>query len=95
MRKIAFIAGAGIGFVLGSKAGPTAYQQLEANVRKLAGRPEVQDAVEQAKGKVADKLPTSNGSSSEPLAAKTSSAPEPVGSFETGAPITPETPVSP
>lgn len=94
MRKITFVLGAGVGFVLGSKAGPGAYQQLEAKARKVAGRPEVQDAVEQLKSTAADKLPSSD-SDTEPVVPEPATVPETAGYFETGAPITSETPVLP
>jgi hypothetical protein len=73
VKKLWFLAGVGAGFLLGSRAGRGPYEQVEAKVRELGGRPEVQQAVgqvtEAAKGqagqvaeKVTDKLPgTSNG----------------------------------
>jgi hypothetical protein len=70
MRKVTFLVGAGVGFVLGSRVGRGPYQQLEAKVRNVAGRPEVQDAVDRAKGaaknqvtSITDRLPSSNGGS--------------------------------
>ena len=45
MRKITFLLGAGIGFILGSLTGP--YQQLVSKVREITRRPEVQDTVAQ------------------------------------------------
>jgi hypothetical protein len=68
MRKIIFLVGAGVGFVLGSKAGSGPYRKLESKVRDVAGRPEVHDAVDRARdgarnkiASVADKMPSSNG----------------------------------
>src|ERR1700744_5888379 len=74
MGKITFLLGAGVGFVLGSRAGSAPYQQLESKVRQVSRRPEVKDAVDQlastAKGqatavteKLGDKLPSSGASS--------------------------------
>jgi hypothetical protein len=74
MRKITFLLGAGVGFVLGSKAGSAPYQQLESKVRQVSRRPEVREAVDQLAGtakdqaaavteKVGDKLPSSGASS--------------------------------
>jgi hypothetical protein len=77
MKKIIFLAGAGVGFLLGSRAGNEPYQRLEAEVRKLAGRSDVQEVVGQAKSAVneqvgnvthlvAEKMPTSgNGAPSQ------------------------------
>lgn len=49
MKKLSFLLGLGIGFLLGSRAGSRPYQQLEAKVRSAARRPEVQDAVGKTK----------------------------------------------
>lgn len=64
MGKMTFVVGVGIGFVLGSRAGRQTYDQMEAKVRDLAGRPEVHEAVDTAKSgaaaaahSVADRLP--------------------------------------
>jgi hypothetical protein len=42
MRKITFILGAGIGFLLGSKAGNGPYEQVEAKLREAIKRPKPQ-----------------------------------------------------
>jgi hypothetical protein len=73
MKKLTFLFGAAVGFLLGSKVGHEPYAQVESKVKELAGRPEVQDAMEKAKGaaqeqvdhvaeKVNDKLPSSGSS---------------------------------
>jgi hypothetical protein len=49
MKRLMLLLGLGAGFVLGSRAGKALYEQLEANVRRIAGRPDVQDTVAQAK----------------------------------------------
>jgi hypothetical protein len=70
MRKLTFVVGAGVGFVLGSRAGKGPYEQLEARVRGVANRPDVQktvgdltstakDQVSSATEKVTDKIPGS------------------------------------
>jgi len=46
MRKLLFVAGAGIGFVLGSMAGRQPYDLLESKIRKVKARPDVQEAVD-------------------------------------------------
>lgn len=78
MKRLALLVGIGIGFVMGSRAGRGAYDQIEAKFRELTGKPAVRDVVDQvsgavkeqtsaAKDKVMDKLPSgdSNGSKTE------------------------------
>ena len=71
MKKLAFLIGLGVGFLLGSKTGTGPYQELEARVRSIANRPEVRDTVETTKdaageqvreavSKVSDRLPGSD-----------------------------------
>lgn len=78
MKKLLLLVGAGIGFVLGSRAGRGPYEQLDGQARKFLGRPTVQQRLDAAKsaashglegvtGKAKDKLPgTSNGSDPTP-----------------------------
>jgi hypothetical protein len=49
MKKLAFLIGVGIGFLLGSKTGTGPYEQLETKVRSIANQPDVRDAVETSK----------------------------------------------
>jgi hypothetical protein len=49
MKKLLFLLGLGIGFLIGSRAGSGPYEQLETKVRSVANRPEVQEVVENAK----------------------------------------------
>ena len=49
MKKLLFVIGLGIGFLLGSRAGTGPYQELEQKVRELRHRPEVEEAVGRAK----------------------------------------------
>ena len=49
MKKLAFLIGVGVGFLLGSKTGTGPYQELEERVRSIANRPEVRDADETTK----------------------------------------------
>jgi hypothetical protein len=49
MKKLVFMLGIGIGFMLGSRAGRGPYEGLEEKVRSLRERPEVDDAMQRAK----------------------------------------------
>ena len=68
MKRLSFLMGVGVGFVLGSRAGRGPYERLETNVKKIAGQADVQDAahqvhdvvqekVNQTAGKISDALP--------------------------------------
>ena len=79
MKKLIFLVGAALGFVLGSKVGPGPYAQVEKKARELANRPEVQDAVEKTKGAVqeqvnqlSDKMPLGDPRGSEGLSTQAS-----------------------
>lgn len=87
MKKLAFLIGLGLGFLLGSKAGTGPYQELETMVRSIANRPDVRDAVETTKeaavqqatdavSKVADRIP----GGAESVAPATSSSKSPAAS---------------
>jgi hypothetical protein len=56
MKRLWFLIGVGVGFVLGSRAGRGPYQQLEANVRKMLGQPEVRHTMAQVRDTVQDKV---------------------------------------
>lgn len=49
MKKLAFLIGVGVGFLLGSKVGKAPYEELKTKVRSITHRPEVRDAVETTK----------------------------------------------
>jgi hypothetical protein len=68
MKKLLLLVGAALGFVLGSKMGREPYERLEAQVRRLAGRPEVQDALDSVAGKAADLTHTVGGAVTTKLA---------------------------
>lgn len=54
MKKLFLFLGVAVGFVLGSRSGRAPYERLEAQVRQLVGRPEVQGAVDAAFDKATD-----------------------------------------
>lgn len=43
-KKLTLAAAAGVGYVLGAKAGQERYRQIEAKFREIAGMPAVQNA---------------------------------------------------
>lgn len=49
MRRLSFLLGLAVGFVLGSKSGSAPYEQLVCKVRSIAHQPEVHDTIEEAK----------------------------------------------
>ncbi|WP_246954870.1 hypothetical protein [Brachybacterium sp. Marseille-Q7125] len=49
MKKFIFLAGLGIGFVIGSRAGRGPYESLERTARQVAEDPEVQRRAAQAR----------------------------------------------
>jgi hypothetical protein len=55
--KILFIAGLGIGYVLGTRAGREKYEQLKTGAMKLWNDPRVQRQVDNAEAFVKDKAP--------------------------------------
>lgn len=74
MRKLTFIMGLALGYVLGTRAGRERYEQLRKTARDLSQTPAVQNATRSAKdaagnaagkaadavaGRVGDKLPAS------------------------------------
>jgi transcription elongation factor len=74
MRKLTFLAGLALGYVLGTRAGRERYEQLRRTAHDLSQTPAVQSATRNAKqaagsaagkaadavaGKVGDRLPTS------------------------------------
>ena len=72
MKKLVFLLGVAVGFLIGSKIGHEPYAQVEKKMRELAALPEVQDAMNKAKGaaseqfgqiteKVSDKIQSSSG----------------------------------
>jgi hypothetical protein len=55
--RILFIAGLGIGYVLGTRAGRERYEQLKSGAMKLWNDPRVQRQVDNAEAFVKDKAP--------------------------------------
>ncbi len=57
MGKLVFLAGLGIGFVLGARQGRGAYEKLKAQAAGAWNNPTVQKGVAQAQGVIRDKVP--------------------------------------
>lgn len=57
MGKIAFIAGIGVGYVLGARAGKERYEQLKTQADKAWSNPQVQQRVTSAQETVKAKAP--------------------------------------
>jgi len=55
--KILFVAGLGLGYVLGTRAGREKYEQLKSSAMKLWNDPRVQRQVDAAENFVKDKAP--------------------------------------
>ena len=55
--KILFVAGLGLGYVLGTRAGREKYEQLKSGAMKLWNDPRVQRQVDAAESFVKDKAP--------------------------------------
>lgn len=55
--KILFVAGLGVGYVLGTRAGREKYEQLKSTATKLWNDPRVQRQVDAAETFVKDKAP--------------------------------------
>ncbi|MBO0692546.1 MAG: hypothetical protein J2P58_06590 [Acidimicrobiaceae bacterium] len=92
MKKLLTLVGIGIGFILGSRVGRGPYEQIEGEVRKFAGRPEVHDRFESArtaatqqlsglKSKATSKFPSS-GNGAKPASEEASTSTESASSGE-------------
>ena len=57
MKKLILLAGVGIGYVLGTKAGRERYEQIKGMARGFAGNPKVQETVSKAQDTVAAQAP--------------------------------------
>jgi hypothetical protein len=57
MRKLTILVAAGIGYVLGAKAGRTRYEQIRTATRRVAGNPQVRSAARHAQETVQHQAP--------------------------------------
>jgi hypothetical protein len=49
IKKLFFVAGAGVGYVLGTRAGRQQYEAMKSKAREVLDRPEVQEVTEVVK----------------------------------------------
>jgi hypothetical protein len=57
MKKLSLLAAAGVGYVLGARAGRARYEQIASGARRVAGNPKVQAAAGRAQETVAQQAP--------------------------------------
>ena len=57
MKKLMLLAAAGVGYVLGTRAGRARYEQIRRAVRKVAGDPRVQSTAHHAAELAKEKAP--------------------------------------
>ena len=57
MSKLRFLAGVGVGYVLGARAGRQRYEQIKSGAQGVWNNPKVQDAVSHAQDVAAQKAP--------------------------------------
>jgi hypothetical protein len=57
MKKLLLLAAAGVGYVLGTKAGRERYEQIRGTFQKVKDDPRVQEKAQQAADFAADKAP--------------------------------------
>jgi hypothetical protein len=57
MKKMTILTAAGVGYVLGARAGRARYEQIAGAARRFAGNPKVQAAAGRAQETVAEQAP--------------------------------------
>lgn len=71
MKKLPLLAAAGVGYVLGSKAGRGRYEQIRSGARRVAQNPRVQSASSRATDAVKDTVTTAATTAAGKVADKT------------------------
>lgn len=61
MRRMTFVTGFSLGYLLGAKAGRQRYEQIMRQLRRLAGQPVVHDAATAVKDEAIDLLSAAKG----------------------------------
>lgn len=57
MKKLSFLTGFGLGYVLGARAGRQRFEQLKSGAQGVWNNPKVQETVSQAQDYAAEKAP--------------------------------------
>ncbi|GEP37774.1 hypothetical protein NPS01_14370 [Nocardioides psychrotolerans] len=61
MSKLSLLAAAGVGYVLGARAGRERYEQIKVQAQKVARNPKVQDAAQRAQDVAAEQAAVAAG----------------------------------
>ena len=72
MKKLSFLVGVAVGYVLGSRAGRERYEQIKSGATKVAHNPTVQDAVGKAQETVTQQATAVAGAAKEKVTEKVS-----------------------
>lgn len=70
MKKMTLLTAAGVGYVLGTRAGRERYDQIVAGVQRIAGNPKVQEAAHRAQDTVAQQASSAASTVSSTVADK-------------------------
>ncbi|MDP9406396.1 MAG: YtxH domain-containing protein [Actinomycetota bacterium] len=84
LGKLTFLAGAGVGYVLGARAGRERYEQIMQQVRGVKERPEVQDALTTVKQQATEVASTATGAVQERASTAADAAKSKVGGPSSG-----------
>jgi len=79
MKKMSLLAAAGVGYVLGARAGRARYEQIANGARRFAGNPKVQAAAGKAQETVAQQAPVVASAVKDKATSAASSVQEKVG----------------
>jgi hypothetical protein len=77
MKKLPILAAAGVGYVLGTKAGRERYEQIRSGARKVASNPRVQAATSKAQEAAKDAVSTATSTAADKVRREASIQPAP------------------
>ena len=87
MSKLSLLAAAGVGYVLGARAGRQRYDQIAATARKVADNPKVQRAAHRAQDAAAHQASAAAEAAKDKVSSAASSAADKVRGNDTQTPI--------